>query len=75
MSGWTYAAHCAYVRHISQIDLLTTRDVADAYGVSTREIARRVETGALEPAVKLPGLRGAYLFDRGVLPEPAEAEQ
>lgn len=54
---------------MSNVDLLTTRDVADAYGVSTREIARRVETGALEPAVKLPGLRGAFLFDRSALPE------
>lgn len=58
---------------MSHIDLLTTRDVADAFKVSTREIARRVETGALEPAVKLPGLRGAFLFDPSVLPEP-EAE-
>lgn len=58
---------------MSNVDLLTTRDVAAAHGVSTREIARRVESGALEPAVKLPGLRGAYLFDRSALPEPAES--
>lgn len=43
---------------------MTTREVADAFGVTTREIARRVERSALEPAVKLPGLRGAFLFNR-----------
>lgn len=48
---------------MSNIDLLTTRDVADALEVSPREVARRVERGQLEPVVKLPGLRGAYLFN------------
>lgn len=43
---------------------MTTREVADAFGVTTREIARRVERSALEPAVKLRGLRGAFLFNR-----------
>ena len=55
---------------MSHIELLTTRDVAAALGVSTREIARRVETGALEPAIKMPGIRGGFLFD----PSVAEAE-
>lgn len=54
-------------------EFVTTRDVAAAHGVSTREVARRVERGELEPVTKLPGIRGAYLFDRSVLPEP-EAE-
>lgn len=44
-------------------DALTTRDVAVALGVSPREVARRVQRGVLEPVVKLPGVRGAYLFD------------
>lgn len=48
-------------------ELVTTRDVALALGVSTREVARRVERGELEPAAKLPGLRGAYLFAPEVL--------
>lgn len=65
--------HYAYVRHMSNVDLLTTRDVAEALGVSTREVARRVETGALEPAVKLPGLRGAFLFDRDVIQAAKES--
>lgn len=63
----------AYVRHMSNVDLLTTRDVAEALGVSTREVARRVEAGALEPAVKLPGLRGAFLFDRDVIEDAKES--
>jgi len=45
-------------------ELITTRDVAAVLGVSTREVARRVERGDLEPAAKLPGIRGAYLFHR-----------
>lgn len=48
---------------MSDLRLLNTREVADALGVSTREVARRVERGVLEPAVKLPGVRGAFLFD------------
>jgi len=54
-------------------DLVTTRDVAAAFGVSTREVARRVERGALDPAVKLPGLRGAFLFDREVIEQAKES--
>lgn len=54
---------------MSNVDLLTTRDVAAALKVSTREVARRVKTGALEPAVQLPGIRGAYLFDPSVVSE------
>lgn len=32
-------------------------------GITVRQVARRVHAGTLVPAVKLPGLRGAYLFD------------
>ena len=53
---------------------VTTRDVAAAHGVSTREIARRVERGELEPVAKLPGIRGAFLFDASAMPEPVEAD-
>lgn len=52
---------------MSHIELLTTRDVAAAFGVSTREIARRVENGALEPVHKMPGIRGGFLFDPSVV--------
>lgn len=53
---------------------VTTRDVAAAHGVSTREIARRVERGELEPVAKLPGIRGAFLFNPDVLPEQETAD-
>jgi hypothetical protein len=58
---------------MSHIELLTTRDVAAALGVSTREIARRVETGALEPVIKMPGIRGGFLFDPSIVTEPEDA--
>lgn len=45
-------------------DLITTRSVALLLGESIRQTIRRVERGDLKPAQKLPGLRGAYLFDR-----------
>ena len=51
------------------IDPLTTAEVADRLGCDTRTVARHVERGNLTPAMKLPGLRGAYLFD------PAEVDR
>lgn len=43
--------------------LLTTAEVAERQGISVRTVARLVERGRLEPALKLGGLRGAMLFD------------
>ena len=44
--------------------LMTTAEVAEQCGgVSVKTVIRWVESGALTPAQKLPGLRGAYLFD------------
>lgn len=60
---------------MSNPNLMTTRAAADALGVSTREVARRVERGALDPAVKLPGLRGAFLFDRRVIEQAKETAE
>ncbi|WP_298038354.1 hypothetical protein [uncultured Microbacterium sp.] len=48
---------------------MTTREVADALQTTTREVARRVERGDLVPVTKLPGLRGAFLFDPKVVEE------
>lgn len=45
-------------------DLITTVDVANALGVHVRTVHRMVSAGRLEPAVKVPGMRGAYLFHR-----------
>lgn len=64
VSSLTRVHSWSNLRHVFSPDLMTTREVADAFGVTTREIARRVERSALEPAVKLRGLRGAFLFNR-----------
>lgn len=48
---------------------MTTADVAQALGVSVRTVARYVERGTLAPSLRLPGLRGAHLFD------PADVER
>lgn len=48
---------------MSRPRLLTTAEAAEAAGVSVRTVARYVERGLLAPAVRLPGLRGALLFD------------
>ncbi len=43
--------------------LMTTAEVAEQCGgVSVKTVIRWVESGALTPAQKLPGLRGAYVF-------------
>lgn len=43
--------------------LLTTKEVADALGVSHQTIARWVDTGRLTPTLRGPGLRGAMFFN------------
>jgi hypothetical protein len=44
-------------------NLIPTRKVASILRLSTRQVTRLVQTGELEPAEKLTGVRGAYLFD------------
>lgn len=43
--------------------LLTTTQAAERLGISTRTLTRRVEDREIEPSHRLPGLRGAMLFD------------
>lgn len=43
--------------------LLTTSEVAARLGVARQTVVQRVQRGALVPATKLNGPRGAYLFD------------
>ncbi len=45
------------------IGLMTTAEVAAAWGVNVRTVNRDVKRGTLQPAAKAPGLRGAHLFD------------
>lgn len=42
--------------------LRTSAEAADALGVDRATVTRWVQSGRLEPAMKLPGLRGAYMF-------------
>ena len=43
--------------------LLTTREAADALGVTVQTIAKWVDKGRIAPALQGPGLRGAMFFD------------
>lgn len=45
-------------------DLMTSREVAAQLSTNTRQVARLVQSGRLEPYAKAPGARGAYLFTR-----------
>lgn len=45
-------------------DLIPTAEVAAILGKEVRTVHRMVERRELTPAVKTPGLRGAYLFRR-----------
>ena len=53
---------------------ITTKQAADILGGGVRKTIRRVEAGELTPAMKLPGLRGAYLFDPETVATLAEAD-
>ena len=50
-------------------DLLTTRQAATRLRVDVSTLSRWVASGRIHPAIKLPGIRGAMLFD------PAEVER
>jgi predicted site-specific integrase-resolvase len=45
-------------------EILTTRAVADHFGVAVSTVTRWVTDGHLTPMQKTPGLRGMYLFTR-----------
>lgn len=45
-------------------EILTTRAVAERFGVTPSAVSRWVHAGKLEPMTKIPGLTGAYLFTR-----------
>jgi hypothetical protein len=47
--------------------LIPTAEAARMLNESVRQVNRRVQRGELEAASKLPGLRGARLFDRAVI--------
>lgn len=43
--------------------LLTSAETVAALGIERSTLSRWVASGRIAPAVKLPGLRGPYLFD------------
>lgn len=67
--GLTPVSRVRYLGHMSEPDQITTREAADMLGLSIRTTIRRVESGELTPARKLPGLRGPYIFDRNTIEE------
>jgi hypothetical protein len=50
---------------------MTATEVAGLLGLPRRTIQRQAKTGQLPTIGKLPGTRGAYLFDRDVILERA----
>jgi excisionase family DNA binding protein len=54
---------------------LTTRQVADRFGVHPRTVSRWVRSGQLSHAAKLAGRRGAYLFDPAAIDDIAQQRQ
>ena len=45
-------------------ELIGTKEASELIGESVKNTIRRVERNELTPVTKLPGLRGAYLFNR-----------
>lgn len=58
------SALSASCRSVATVNPMTAQEVAEALGVSLRTVQRMAEDGRLTPVYKLPGSRGAYLFDR-----------
>lgn len=52
--------------------LLTTRQVADHFGVTPQTVAKWVAVGRLTPALRAPGVRGSMFFSPDLL-TPAAA--
>lgn len=44
--------------------LVSTREAAHELGVTPAHVTRMVAAGELTPAVKAPGLRGAFMFTK-----------
>lgn len=44
--------------------MYSTKEAAEALGVTRTHITRLVKAGQLTPAVKAPGLRGAFMFTK-----------
>jgi excisionase family DNA binding protein len=54
---------------------LTTAHIAYLFGVHPRTVSRWVRSGRLSYVAKLPGKRGAYLFDPEVIHDIARRQE
>jgi transcriptional regulator with XRE-family HTH domain len=54
-----------------QPDYIGSSELCEILGIDRSTLSRWVQSGRIKPAMKLPGLRGAFLFDR---PTAARAE-
>lgn len=45
-------------------ELIGTKEASELLGIDRTGVIRRVAAGELTPVQKLPGTRGAYIFDR-----------
>ena len=43
--------------------LISTKEASDLLGESIKNVTRRVSAGELTPVTKLPGIRGAFIFN------------
>lgn len=50
-----------------QPDQMTSPEVCELLGIDRSTLTRRVQAGRIEPAFKLPGRNGAYVFDRATV--------
>lgn len=57
---------------MSNDDIIGSRQAAELMGMSVSHFTRNVRAGNIEPAHKLPGLRGAYMFDRALIERMAK---
>lgn len=51
------------IHHMSQDTLLTTPQLSALVGLDPRTVRREADAGNLTIAGRIPGTRGAYLFD------------
>ena len=52
---------------VSDVGILTTYQVARSLGLTRAAVCLAVKEGRLRPVGKLPGVNGAYLFDRAAV--------
>jgi excisionase family DNA binding protein len=54
-------------------DLITSSEVCDLLSIDRSTLSRWVKEGRITPVMKLPGLRGGFVFDRNTIPVPKRA--